>query len=224
MLQDRIPDLAKLVEPDRVRKEVYTDEEIFQLEMRRIHEAVWIYVGHESQVPKAGDYYTAQIGRQPMIMVRGKDKKVHVLYNRCPHRGNMMCGDRHGNTGEFFRCSYHAWTFRHDGALRSIPMMEAGYAGTRYGMDNPDCSMKRAARVESYRGFVFASLAADGPGLLEFLGESKVAFDDMCDRAPGGEVEVVPNCFRVVQHSKIRRPEGKEYYGGQEAPEGYAQV
>src|SRR5204863_8144674 len=63
------------------------------------------------------------------------------------------------------------------------------------------CSMKRAARVESYRGFVFASLSSEGPGLKEFLGPSIVAFDDMCDRAPGGEVEVVPNCFRVIQKS-----------------------
>jgi len=201
MLQERIADVAKLVEPDRVRREVYTDPQIFELEMQRIHETVWIYCGHESQVPKAGDYYTVQIGRQPMLMVRGADGKVNVLYNRCPHRGNMMCGDRHGNTGGFFRCSYHAWTFHHDGALRTIPMMESGYAGTRFGPDNPDCSMKRAARVESYRGFVFASLAADGPGLVEFLGESKIAFDDMCDRAPEGEVEIVPNCFRIIQRS-----------------------
>jgi len=201
MLQEQFPDLAKCVEPDRVRREVYTEPAIFELEMQRIHERYWIYCGHESQVPKPGDYYTVQIGRQPMLMVRGKDKMVHVLYNRCPHRGNMMCGDRHGNAGEFFRCSYHAWTFQHDGSLRTIPMMESGYAGTRYGKDNPDCSMKKAARVESYRGFVFASLAKDGPALKEFLGESKVAFDDMCDRAPEGEVEVVPNCFRVIQHS-----------------------
>ena len=61
--------------------------------------------------------------------------------------------------------------------------------------------MKRAARVDSYRGFVFASLAADGPTLLEFLGDAKVAFDDMCDRSPVGEVEVVPICHRVIQHS-----------------------
>ena len=57
---------------------------------------------------------------------------------------------------------------------------------------NPDCNIKRAARVESYRGFVFASLAADGPSLMEFLGDARIAFDDMCDRAPEGEVEVVP--------------------------------
>jgi hypothetical protein len=61
--------------------------------------------------------------------------------------------------------------------------------------------VKHAARVENYRGFVFASLAKDGPSLKEFLGKAIVAFDDMCDRAPEGKVEVVPNCFRVIQHS-----------------------
>lgn len=201
MQQQRIPDLAKLVEPDRVHHSLYSDLQIFELEMERIHERVWIYCGHESQVPKPGDYYTVQIGRQPLLMVRGKDKKIHVLYNRCPHRGTMLCGDRHGNPGEFFRCSYHAWTFHYDGKLRNIPMMESGYQGTRITRDNPDCNVKTAARVESYRGFVFASLAGDGPTLLQFLGQSKIAFDDMCDRAPAGEVEIVPNCYRVIQNS-----------------------
>ena len=77
MLQERIPDLSKYVEPDRVRKEVYTDAQIFEREMARIHETVWIYCGHESQVPKAGDYHTVQIGRQPMIMVRGKTLGIY---------------------------------------------------------------------------------------------------------------------------------------------------
>ncbi len=194
------PDLSTYVEPDRVRREVYSDPAIFALEMERIHERVWIYCGHESQVPNPGDYVTLQIGRQPMVMVRTADG-VRVLHNRCPHRGAMICGDHTGNTGEFFRCSYHAWTFHHDGSLKNIPMMDSGYAGTNWNRDNPDCRMKAAARVASYRGFVFASLAADGPSLEDFLGESKIAFDDMCDRAPGGEVEIVPHCFRVIQRS-----------------------
>jgi len=199
-LRDR-RDLRSMVEPDRVHRGVYSDPAIFDLEMERIFERVWIYCGHESQVKKPGDYYTVQVGRQPMIMVRGNDGRVNVLYNRCPHRGAMLCGDRHGSAGEFFRCSYHSWTFHPDGKLRTIPMMESGYEGTRWNRDNPDCNVKKAARVESYRGFVFASLADDGPTLLEFLGPAKIAFDDICDRAPEGEVEVVPTCFRVIQNS-----------------------
>ena len=193
-------DVSALVEPDRVHKTVYTDQQIFDREMERIWERIWVYCGHESQVPNAGDYYAVTIGRQPMIMIRQPDMSVQVLYNRCPHRGVQVVGNLKGNTGSAFVCSYHAWSFHLDGSVRAIPLAK-GYEGTRMTKDNPDCGMKRAARVGSYRGFVFASLVDEGPSLDEFLGEAKIAFDDMCDRSPLGEVEVVPICHRVMQHS-----------------------
>jgi phenylpropionate dioxygenase-like ring-hydroxylating dioxygenase large terminal subunit len=183
--------IAELVEPDRVHRSVYTDQEIFDREIEQIFEKVWVYCGHESQVKAPGDYCTVQIGRQPMIMVRGRAGAIHVLYNRCPHRGVELCGARSGNTGSAFVCSYHAWSFHLDGSIRGMPLPQ-GYEGTRMSPSNPDCSVKRAARVDSYRGFVFASLAGEGPTLLEFLGDARIAFDDMCDRSPDGEVEIVP--------------------------------
>jgi phenylpropionate dioxygenase-like ring-hydroxylating dioxygenase large terminal subunit len=192
--------ISDLVESDRVHRSVYTDQGLFDREIERIWEKIWVYCGHESQIRAPGDYVTVQIGRQPMIMVRGANARINVLYNRCPHRGVQLCGARTGNTGSTFVCSYHAWTFHLDGQIKGIPLSK-GYAGTRMGQDNPDCSMKAAARVDSYRGFVFASLSADGPSLLEFLGSAKIAFDDMCDRSPEGEVEVVPFCHRVIQQS-----------------------
>jgi phenylpropionate dioxygenase-like ring-hydroxylating dioxygenase large terminal subunit len=188
------------VEPDRVHRRVYTDQQIFEREMTQIFERVWVYCGHQTQVPQVGDYYAFTIGRQPMFMVRGKDQQIHVLHNRCPHRGVQLCGNQKGNVGNALVCSYHAWSFHLDGRLRSIPL-QAGYDGTRVSAENPDCSVKPAARVDAYRGFVFASLSPTGPSLLEFLGEAKVAFDDMCDRSPVGEVDVVPICHRVIQHS-----------------------
>ena len=66
MLHERIPNVANFVEPDRVRREVYTDAAIFEMEMERIHERVWVYCGHETQVPKAGDYYTLQAMRKDL--------------------------------------------------------------------------------------------------------------------------------------------------------------
>ena len=192
--------LSALVEPDRVHRSVYTDPAIFEAEMANIWETTWVYCGHASQVPKVGDYWTLQIGRQPMVMVRDSDQSIRVLYNRCPHRGVELCGNQKGNTGKAFVCSYHAWTFHLDGRVRAIPLMK-GYDGTRLTLDSPDASMKPAARVDSYRGFVFASLSPEGPSLAEFLGDAKIAFDDMCDRSPLGEVEVVPICHRVIQHS-----------------------
>ena len=200
MLHDIRSDLRKAVEPDRVHRSVYADPAVFELEMERIFHKVWTYAGHESQVRNPGDYWTVLIGRQPMVMTRHRDGKIHVLHNRCPHRGTMLCGDRRGNVGKAIVCSYHSWQFDTDGSCKAIPL-DKGYQGTRLSLDHPDCQIKRAARVENYRGFVFASLAADGPSLLEWLGPAKVAFDDMCDRAPLGEVEVVPNCFRIIQQS-----------------------
>jgi phenylpropionate dioxygenase-like ring-hydroxylating dioxygenase large terminal subunit len=192
--------VSQWVEPDRVHRRVYTDQQIFDREMTQIFERVWVYCGHQTQVPHVGDYHAFTIGRQPMFMVRGKDQQIHVLYNRCPHRGVQLCGNQKGNVGNALVCSYHAWSFQLDGRLRSIPL-QSGYDGTRVSAENPDCSVKPAARVDSYRGFVFASLSATGPSLLEFLGEARVAFDDMCDRSPVGEVEVVPVCHRVIQQS-----------------------
>ncbi len=195
-----VNELRGMVEPDRVHRATYSDPEIFELEMERIFNRVWTYVGHESQVKKPGDYWTVTIGRQPMIMVRGDDGKVHVLYNRCPHRGNLLIGDRSGNVEKSIICSYHAWQFNFDGSPKAIPLAK-GYEGTKLDPAGPACAVKRAPRQDSYRGFVFASLADSGPSLLEWMGASKVAFDQMCDRAPDGEVEVVPTCFRVLQRS-----------------------
>lgn len=199
-MQEMVRDVRRLVEPDRVHRACYTDPAIFEQEIENIFNRAWIYVGHETQVKEPGDYWTTFIGKQPVIMVRGADKKVHVLYNRCPHRGAMLCADHHGNAGKAFRCTYHAWQFNFDGTIESRPIPK-GYEGTRLTRDNPDINMKRVARVESYRGFVFARLVDEGPDLVTWLGHGKLAFDDICDRAPDGEVEVVPNCFRMIQKS-----------------------
>jgi phenylpropionate dioxygenase-like ring-hydroxylating dioxygenase large terminal subunit len=195
-LDNRI-DIDALVEPDRVHRTCYTDDAIFQRELDRIFYKSWIYAGHESQVPKVGDYTTFVIGRQPMVLVRAEDG-MHVLYNRCPHRGAMLCNGHMGHAGSTFTCSYHSWQFKLDGRNHAIPS-PAGYDKTR--LSEADTRMKPAARVASYRGFVFASLSTGGPDLETWLGGAKQAFDDMCNRSPEGEVEVVPNCFRVIQKS-----------------------
>ena len=192
--------IAELVRPDSVHKSVYTDPEIFQLEMDRIYGHAWIYAGHESQVPKVGDYHTTRIGDQDVIMVRGIDNKVHVLYNRCPHKGAMLVARGDGNVGKFFRCPYHAWTFKLDGSHLAAPIRR-GFEGTRFDPASPEFSMRALARVENYRGFVFASQAAEGPSLTDFLGGVRSSIDNLCDRSPEGEVEVAGGVFKVMQPS-----------------------
>ncbi|WP_186200284.1 aromatic ring-hydroxylating dioxygenase subunit alpha [Burkholderia gladioli] len=192
--------LADLVRPDSVHKRVYTDPAIFALEMERIYGRAWIYVGHESQVKAPGDYHTTRIGDQDVVMVRAQDGQVHVVYNRCPHKGAKLVADGDGSTGKFFRCPYHAWTFKLDGTHLSAPLRN-GLQNTCFDPKHPDFSMRRVARVDSYRGFVFASQAADGPDLKTFLNGVASSIDNLCDRSPVGEVEVTGGVFRVLQRS-----------------------
>jgi phenylpropionate dioxygenase-like ring-hydroxylating dioxygenase large terminal subunit len=183
-------DLALRVQPDRVHRSVYADPAIFELEMARIFGRAWLVLGHESQVRKAGDYFTTRMGLEPVVVVRHEDGSVRVLVNRCAHRGSMVCAEGHGNA-ERFVCPYHGWSYDRAGELKAVPF------ATGYQKDSLEqLRLKSAPRVAVYRGFIFASLAADGPGLEEFLGPAKASFDDLVDRAPGGELEIAGGVFK----------------------------
>ncbi len=193
MPENRSQSLARLVQPDRVHRSLYTDPAIFALEMERIFERTWIYVGHESQVKNPGDFVATRIGTKPVLMSRHTDGRAYVLHNQCAHRGAQVVADASGNAPEF-RCCYHGWSYHTDGRIKNIPLRH-GYS-SRLDMNDPNLAMVQLPRVESYRGFVFASLAADGPTLKEFLGHIATSLDDMVDRAPDNEIEIAGGIFK----------------------------
>ena len=178
-------DLAKLVRRDAVHGDIYIDPSVFQSELERIFYSGWVFVGHDSEVPAAGDFKRSAIGKQPVILCRDAHGNVNVLLNRCRHRGATVCQEPCG-TAQSFRCEYHGWTYELDGTLASVPY-DDGYEGldkTRYGLSTP-------ARVDSYRGFIFASLANEGESLTEHLGRPTCEqIDYFCDLSPTGRVKV----------------------------------
>ena len=89
---------AHLVSDLGVHRDIYVDPAVFEAELRRIFGRVWVYVGHESEVPRAGDFKTSWIGRQPVIVSRDQHGRLHVLYNRCTHRAATVCQERGGHT------------------------------------------------------------------------------------------------------------------------------
>jgi phenylpropionate dioxygenase-like ring-hydroxylating dioxygenase large terminal subunit len=175
-------DYKTLVQDDRIHASLYTDPRIFADEMDRIFHAGWVFVGHDSEIPRAGDYVTRTLGREPVIMVRGKDGGIAVLVNRCMHRGTMLCAADRGNV-RTFACPYHGWTYDLSGELLGVP-----YPGGYGSFDKRAHGLARAARVASYRGFVFASLSPAGPTLAEHLGAATRLIDRSCDLAPDREV------------------------------------
>lgn len=190
---------ADLVQPHQVHRDVYIDQEVYALEMRHVFTNAWIFVGHESQTPAKGDYFATQIGDQPVIQVRHKPDDIHVLYNRCPHKGTRIVIDRQGNTGKFFRCPYHAWSFKTDGCLLAIPLKK-GYEGTGLEKTDSGKGMKAVGAVKNYRGFIFARLAEEGISFEEYFGDSLSSLDNMVDRSPEGRLEVVGSPLRYLHH------------------------
>ncbi len=185
--------LRSLIQPDRVHRDVYTDPALFELEMQQLFGKAWLVLGHDSQVKQPGDYFLTEMARQPVIVARDQAGTVRVFHNRCTHRGAMVCHEPRGNVRQF-TCAYHGWTFETSGELKWVPL-RSGYE-PQADQRLASLALPQVARVALYRGFIFASLAAQGPSLQDSLGHMLSSFDDMVDRAPDGEVEVAGGVFK----------------------------
>ncbi len=180
----------ELIEPERVHGSLYTDPGVFTDELERIWYRSWVYVGHVSEVARPNDYVRKSIGPQDVIMTRDSDGRVHLLLNRCAHRGNLVCENQQGNSSSF-RCPYHGWTYRNTGELIGYPFNQ-GYGGARM----LDLGLAPVPRVGTHQGFVFASLADEGPSLAEHLGPAADEIDRLVRLSPEGEVEVTAGWLR----------------------------
>ncbi|MDB5425257.1 MAG: benzene 1,2-dioxygenase [Phenylobacterium sp.] len=173
----------------RVHRRMFTDEQIFELEMKHIFEGNWVYVAHESQVPKPNDFMTTYIGRQPIILTRSRDGELAALLNTCAHRGASVELGKCGNK-KLFVCPFHGWSYENTGKI--ISCGESETAGYGPGFDKANHDLRRVPRLASYRGFIFGSLSAEVPELEDYLGAAKTFIDLIVDQDPKGEIEVLP--------------------------------
>ena len=133
----------------RVARKMFTEPELFDLEMELIFEKNWIYACHESELAQPNDFVTVQAGRQPMIITRDATGQLNALVNACQHRGATLTRLSKGRQSTFV-CSFHAWTFRSDGKLLKVK------APSEYPADFDLASRNlKKARIQSYKGFVF---------------------------------------------------------------------
>jgi nitrite reductase/ring-hydroxylating ferredoxin subunit len=160
-----IGDLVNL--QDRtVSARLYSDAELYELEMERIFARSWIAVAHETEIPNPGDYVTRYVGEDPVIVARDRTGGINVMLNSCSHRGMTVCRAEVGNT-KFFRCPYHAWSYDATGTLVAVSAEKEMYDDT---LDKSKLGLMRA-RTETFVGMVFANWSAEAPSLLEELGE-----------------------------------------------------
>ncbi|WP_218510521.1 aromatic ring-hydroxylating dioxygenase subunit alpha [Variovorax sp. dw_308] len=194
------PDAIRaLVQEDRVHRDLYLSDELFALEQEHFFANTWNYLGHASQVPNAGDFLAQDIAGKPLLMVRQADGGIRVFYNRCAHKGTQLVSDTCGNTGKFFRCPYHAWTYKLDGSPLAIPI-KSGYEGTRLKECESGQGLTAVTHVAVYREFVFVRLGDDGPGFEDYFGEVLRAIDNMVDRSPEGKLTLAGGAMRNIIH------------------------
>ncbi|XVV15141.1 aromatic ring-hydroxylating oxygenase subunit alpha [Actinoplanes sp. CA-131856] len=186
--------LQELVSVQRgeVDRRVYSDPDIYEQEMADIFQRSWLFLCHESQIPKRGDFVETPMGRDNVLVVRQRDGSIKALHNTCAHRGNAVCRADEGNAKNFM-CTYHGWTYDIGGNLVGVPGQRDLYHDE---LDTSRHGLRGVAQLDSYKGFVFATSDPTAPPLFEFLGRTGRAGLDLI--ALQGDMEIIPGIQKFV--------------------------
>ena len=152
--------------------DIYTDAEIYDGELRGIFGRQWLYAGHVSQLPGAGDYITVDVGHESGIVIRDRSGEIHGLLNVCRHRGARLVDTPCGSARKLV-CPYHQWTYNHDGSLAGAPRMPADFDKSEFPL--------RRLHTAVWQGLVFVNFSAgpveDLPAVLAEADELMAPFD-----------------------------------------------
>jgi len=144
---------------------VYTDPAFMDFETNEIFRKEWISLCHVSQLAYPGDFVRADVGGEPMLVVRGKDMEIRVVSRVCRHRGMdlMPSGFGHPDEGNkrVILCPYHLWSYDLTGKMIGAPEMQQAE-----GFDRSEVCLHNY-RSEIWEGFVFVTLSADIEPLAE---------------------------------------------------------
>lgn len=168
-----------------ISRDIFVDEGIYRKELEKLFTRAWLFVGHESQIPNPGDFFTSRMGEESVILVRSKANQIHVFLNSCRHRGMKVCRYESGNTS-LFTCPYHSWTYTTDGKIRGVPLYKELYDGV---LDREKWSLIEVAKLHNYKGSIWATWDPQAPDFLTYLGDAKIHLDqalDCRDGRPGG--------------------------------------
>jgi choline monooxygenase len=154
---------ASLAEAFTIPAPWYTDLRIAELERRTVFSRTWQMVGRIEQVSSPGQYITAEVAGEPILVVRGEDGQLRAFFNVCRHHAAAVAPEPSGCVAQF-RCPYHGWTYSTTGGLKGTPEFD--------GVCNFDRSSNGLlpVRVETWEQFVFVNLDPNACALKNFLG------------------------------------------------------
>jgi len=148
---------------------IYSDPLVFEEEQRRLFSRTWQFLAHDSELPNSGDYVVRYVLNDSFIVARGEDRQVRVFLNVCRHRAGQVCRNESGNTKRFL-CPYHAWSYKIDGSLASVPYHEEAYGGEEQ-LRKEDYGLYAPPRMRMFNGLIFVNLDPDAEPLEDYLGD-----------------------------------------------------
>ncbi|AHY45194.1 aromatic ring-hydroxylating oxygenase subunit alpha [Stutzerimonas decontaminans] len=163
---------------------IHGDEELFQRELETIFARNWLFLTHDSLIPSPGDYVTAKMGVDEVIVSRQNDGSIRAFLNVCRHRGKTLVHAEAGNAKGFV-CSYHGWGFGANGELQSVPFEKELYGEA---LDKKCMGLKEVARVESFHGFIYGCFDEEAPSLKDYMGDAGWYLEPMFKHSGGLEL------------------------------------
>ncbi len=194
----------------RIRRDVFTDPELFALEQRYIFERTWVFLALDSQLKQPHDFITTAIGRVPVLVSRDAKGKIGAHLNVCRHKGTTLERIESGNT-KYHVCNYHGWGY--DSAGRNIDIKDRQAGRYTPAFDAEDHDLIPLARLANYKGLLFGSLSADVPPLEDFLGDMRFFLDLAMEQGPDG-MEFVPGriAYTYDANWKLQMDNGIDSY------------
>ncbi|MBA4025192.1 MAG: 2Fe-2S ferredoxin [Gordonia sp.] len=141
--------------------QAYTDSGYFAAEQASIFEQMWFCAVLAADVPNTGSFKTVIVGRESVMIVRGRDGRLRAFLNSCRHRGAVVCTEPEGQVRRNLQCSYHAWTYGLDGKLVAAPnLADLGEIDrTAYGLI--------PVATQEWLGYVWVCLSDSPPSFAE---------------------------------------------------------
>jgi choline monooxygenase len=177
------PSLEPLNRAKAMPAEFYTGPEIFALERDHIFKTSWFFLCREDQLPTPGDYRAFDSCGGPLLVITGPDRTQRCFANFCRHRGSILL-EGEGNASRII-CPYHAWTYRTDGQLYGCPDMKDAE-----GFDRIENGLV-PLRMESWKGFLFATFNSAASSLEDHLG-------DMSERFASHRLENMRSTWKIT--------------------------
>ncbi len=156
-------DQAPLERAQTIPASWYTDGRVAELEHKNVFGCTWQLVARADQLRRAGEFVTADLAGEPLVIVRGRDNQLRAFYNVCRHHAAAVVTEDQG-TAQIFRCPYHGWSYGLDGSLKGAPEFEGvcGFDRSQNGL--------LPVQLETWEQFVFVNLDAKAAPLADFLG------------------------------------------------------